>query len=154
VISSVSFRRLAAQVRCPTLIVAPVGNPWFSPDDGRRLAASFPAGELTVFPEPVISPLLVSDPSAAAEVIRDFVGAVSAPSDVRLASSSTPLTLREREVVALIAAGNTNVQIAEALTIAPATASRHVHNILEKLGMSRRSEAAAWWASNGNGRGE
>jgi DNA-binding CsgD family transcriptional regulator len=37
---------------------------------------------------------------------------------------------------------------------ATATASRHVHNILEKLGMSRRSEAAAWWASNGNGRGE
>lgn len=66
-------------------------------------------------------------------------------------SRSEPLSAREREVLALIAGGKTNGQIAEALTIAPATASRHVHNILEKLGMSRRSEAAAWWAGHGNG---
>jgi DNA-binding CsgD family transcriptional regulator/pimeloyl-ACP methyl ester carboxylesterase len=56
------------------------------------------------------------------------------------------LSDRECEVVSLIAAGKTNAEIAEALTITTATASKHVHNILGKLGMSRRSEAAAWWA--------
>lgn len=61
------------------------------------------------------------------------------------------LSPRECEVLALIAAGKTNPEIAHALTITTATASKHVHNILEKLGMSRRSEAAAWWASNGKG---
>ncbi|MEX0784700.1 MAG: LuxR C-terminal-related transcriptional regulator [Dehalococcoidia bacterium] len=61
------------------------------------------------------------------------------------------LSAREHEVLALIAGGKTNPEIAEALTIAPATASKHVHNILEKLGMSRRSEAAAWAAREGWG---
>lgn len=67
------------------------------------------------------------------------------------AASTGGLSAREREVLTLIAAGSTNPEIAMALTIAPATASRHVHNILGKLGMSRRSEAAAWWTANGNG---
>ena len=55
------------------------------------------------------------------------------------------LTRREREVLALVALGRTDPEIAEALTISPKTASRHVHNILGKLNMHRRSEAAAWW---------
>ena len=53
------------------------------------------------------------------------------------------LSAREREVLALIAAGRTDAQIAEALVIAPATASRHVHNLLTKLGAANRAEAAA-----------
>jgi DNA-binding CsgD family transcriptional regulator len=61
------------------------------------------------------------------------------------------LSSREREVLSLIAGHKSNAAIAEALTISPATAAKHVHNILGKLGMSRRSEAAAWWASHGNG---
>ena len=66
--------------------------------------------------------------------------------------TSNGLSPREREVLALIATGKTNAQIAEALVIAEATAARHIHNILSKLGMHRRSEAAAWWAADGNGR--
>jgi DNA-binding CsgD family transcriptional regulator/pimeloyl-ACP methyl ester carboxylesterase len=53
------------------------------------------------------------------------------------------LSAREREVLALVAAGKTDVQIAEALTIAPGTASRHVHNLLTKLGAANRTEAVA-----------
>ncbi len=54
------------------------------------------------------------------------------------------LTEREREVLALIARGHTNKQIAEHLSVSEKTARNHVSNILEKLGMSRRSEAAAY----------
>ncbi|MFJ9538642.1 AAA family ATPase [Streptomyces sp. NPDC101225] len=53
------------------------------------------------------------------------------------------LTSRERDVLRLVAAGRTNRQIAEELFISPKTASVHVSNILGKLGVSGRGEAAA-----------
>jgi DNA-binding CsgD family transcriptional regulator len=53
------------------------------------------------------------------------------------------LTDREREVLALVAAGRSNGQIATTLFISPKTASVHVSNILAKLGASGRTEAAA-----------
>ena len=59
------------------------------------------------------------------------------------------LTPREREVVALLAEGLTNSQLAERLYISPRTAAVHVSNILSKLGMSSRTEAAAWAVRTG-----
>jgi DNA-binding CsgD family transcriptional regulator/tetratricopeptide (TPR) repeat protein len=53
------------------------------------------------------------------------------------------LTPREREVLALVAEGRTNRQIADALFISDKTASVHVSNILAKLGVANRAEAAA-----------
>ncbi len=53
------------------------------------------------------------------------------------------LTSREREVLALVAQGRTNRQIADALFISAKTASVHVSNILTKLAVSNRGEAAA-----------
>jgi DNA-binding CsgD family transcriptional regulator len=53
------------------------------------------------------------------------------------------LTEREREILVLLAAGRSNPQIAEALFISPKTASVHVSNILAKLGVDGRVEAAA-----------
>ena len=54
------------------------------------------------------------------------------------------LTDREREVLALVARGYTNKQIADTLYVSEKTARNHVSHILEKLGLSRRSEAAAF----------
>ena len=54
------------------------------------------------------------------------------------------LTEREREVLALVARGYTNKQIADSLYVSEKTARNHVSHILEKLGLSRRSEAAAF----------
>jgi len=53
------------------------------------------------------------------------------------------LTPREKEVLALVAEGRTNRQIADALFISEKTASVHVSNILAKLGVANRAEAAA-----------
>ena len=53
------------------------------------------------------------------------------------------LTAREAEVLRLVADGRSNSQIAEALFISRKTASVHVSNILAKLGVSTRVEAAA-----------
>ncbi len=68
-------------------------------------------------------------------------GAVSAdPADP---ADALGLTGRERDVLRLVAAGHTNRRIAETLFISPKTASVHVSNILAKLGVSGRGEAAA-----------
>jgi DNA-binding CsgD family transcriptional regulator/tetratricopeptide (TPR) repeat protein len=53
------------------------------------------------------------------------------------------LTRREREVLPLVAAGHTNKRIAELLFISENTAGVHVSNILGKLGVATRTEAAA-----------
>ncbi|MGW3068900.1 helix-turn-helix transcriptional regulator [Streptomyces sp. NPDC001130] len=53
------------------------------------------------------------------------------------------LTSRERDVLRLVSAGRSNRRIAEELFISPKTASVHVSNILSKLGVSGRGEAAA-----------
>ncbi|WP_344285014.1 helix-turn-helix transcriptional regulator, partial [Actinomadura napierensis] len=53
------------------------------------------------------------------------------------------LTAREREVLKLVAEGHNNKQIAAALFISPKTASVHVSNILAKLNVTGRTQAAA-----------
>jgi len=53
------------------------------------------------------------------------------------------LTRREREVLALVAMGATNQQIAEQLVITPGTAKSHVKRILRKLGAANRVEATS-----------
>jgi class 3 adenylate cyclase/DNA-binding CsgD family transcriptional regulator len=58
--------------------------------------------------------------------------------------SLDPLSAREHEVVALIARGYSNRQIAEELIIAEGTAVRHVANILNKLNLRSRAQVAVW----------
>ena len=60
-----------------------------------------------------------------------------------------PLTPREREVATLVADGLSNGEIARRLYISTKTASVHVSNILAKLGMTSRTEVAAWAVRSG-----
>ncbi|MDJ0460809.1 helix-turn-helix transcriptional regulator [Streptomyces sp. H27-C3] len=65
------------------------------------------------------------------------------PAPAEGAAGSLGLTPREQDVLRLVAAGRSNRQIAEELYISPKTASVHVSNILGKLGVAGRGEAAA-----------
>ena len=56
------------------------------------------------------------------------------------------LTRREREILELLSTGLSNKQIALQLSIELSTAKNHVHNILEKLGLHHRADAAAFVA--------
>jgi DNA-binding CsgD family transcriptional regulator len=64
------------------------------------------------------------------------------PAPRAAAAPELPLTPRELEILAHLAAGRTNSEIAQALFISGKTASVHVSNILRKLGVGSRYEAA------------
>jgi DNA-binding NarL/FixJ family response regulator len=71
---------------------------------------------------------------------------VEAPTRLMLDESSAHslgLTPREAEVLTLVAAGRTNRQIGDELFVSGKTASVHVSNILRKLGVNSRVDAAA-----------
>lgn len=92
--------------------------------------------------------------AAADALLADWPGRRRDASDAlqrRFATRSDPsaagtegLTPREQEVLALVAEGLSNAEVAERLYISPRTAAVHVSNILAKLGASSRTEAAAW----------
>ena len=59
------------------------------------------------------------------------------------------LTARKREVAALVAQGNSNREIAEALVVSERTVGAHISNILSKLGMISRTQIATWAIGKG-----
>jgi two-component system nitrate/nitrite response regulator NarL len=78
-----------------------------------------------------------------ARVTAGLVLRLAALSRERRRSPVAQLTSRELEIVTLIDSGLSNKEIASRLTIQLATVKNHVHNILDKLGVQRRGEAAA-----------
>ena len=82
----------------------------------------------------------VSSPRVAASLMQRLAILASRPPPDALADR---LTIREAEIIALVAQGLTNKEIARQLTIQLPTVKNHVHNILNKLQLSRRAQAAA-----------
>ncbi|MEU5859708.1 MULTISPECIES: response regulator transcription factor [unclassified Nonomuraea] len=80
----------------------------------------------------------------AAEAMLSAPAAASAA-----APGPAPLTEREREVLALIAAGRSNREIARSLAVAEKTVKTHVSNVLMKLGVQDRTQAALYAVRHG-----
>ncbi|MER6510205.1 response regulator transcription factor [Nonomuraea sp. NPDC048881] len=74
---------------------------------------------------------------------------LSAPAPVAAVPGPAPLTEREREVLALIAAGRSNREIARSLAVAEKTVKTHVSNVLMKLGVQDRTQAALYAVRHG-----
>jgi len=81
------------------------------------------------------------DQTATIEIRAVFGGTSTVESTVPLDTSTNPLTQRELEILALLAAGKSNQEIAEMLYIAPGTVKAHVHTILHKLEVRDRTQA-------------
>jgi ATP/maltotriose-dependent transcriptional regulator MalT len=96
--------------------------------------------------------------AAAAEFRRlDMPGPLTRAARViedgeRARRAVSPLTEREAEVAALVAAALSNRQIAERLVLSERTVESHVRSILGKLGFTSRTEIATWSTWEGNGR--
>jgi len=86
---------------------------------------------------------LVGEAEALSRRTRLSLETASAPVLERGAVERLGLTAREVEVLQLVASGRTNRQIGEELYVSEKTASVHVSNILRKLGVSSRVDAAA-----------
>lgn len=84
------------------------------------------------------------DSTATAEIQAAFQDVASFPTVEPMPSRSTenPLTPREQEILALVAAGKSNQEIADVLYITPGTVRVHVHAILHKLDVRDRTQAA------------
>lgn len=86
------------------------------------------------------------DSHTTAAVMRQFatVGESSGPSVGGRVRERSPLSAREREIVALVAQGFKNKEMAEKMFISEQTVKNHLHNIFDKLGVSDRLELALY----------
>jgi len=80
-------------------------------------------------------------------IARKLIGELSRPSD--LPATEEPLTEREVEVLSLVARGLSNQEIAERLVVGERTVRTHVSNILGKLHLANRTQAALYAVREG-----
>jgi DNA-binding NarL/FixJ family response regulator len=94
------------------------------------------------------------DSHTTAAVIRQFVANDEPPMPPPQQAASvrererSPLSQREREIVALVAQGFKNKEMAEKMFISEQTVKNHLHNIFDKLGVSDRLELALYAIHN------
>jgi DNA-binding NarL/FixJ family response regulator len=97
------------------------------------------------------------DSTTTAAVIRQFVASEESPPSPPPPQprdrERSPLSQREREIVALVAQGFKNKEMAEKMFISEQTVKNHLHNIFDKLGVSDRLELALYAIHNGLHRG-
>ena len=125
-----------AGIDVPTLVMHATGDAMVPFDEGRRLAALVPDARFV--PLDSSNHILLEEPAfdRFLEEITSFVGV---PETVDAVLDR--LTGREREVLALIARGRSNAELAEELTISPHTVRNHINRIFTKIGVADRSQA-------------
>jgi pimeloyl-ACP methyl ester carboxylesterase/DNA-binding CsgD family transcriptional regulator len=134
------------QVRAPALVVHREHDRAMGLKGAREVAALLPDADLVTLPGNTHLPWH-GDGDAVLRAIAPFLGIDGPPVPPGEADAGTgtlgELSAREREVLALVAAGLSDAQIAERLVISPHTVHRHVANILAKLRRPTRAAAAA-----------
>jgi len=147
------------RVQAPTLVLHRQDIAWFPLDIARDLAARLADARLLTLPGESTAPYL-GDVEAVADAIEAFLhcdgerpaqGRESVPATNPLrqgppARQTSPdrLTAREAEVLRLVASGQTNQEIAAALSLSVRTVERHIGNLYGKISARGRADATAY----------
>ncbi len=128
-------------VRAPTSVVHRRGDRAIPYQLGRELAAAIPGATLIPL-EGSAHFAWAGDVPSAARALRAAL-APEAPPAIDGEPAAVLLSRREREVLALVAAGLSDQEIADQLVVSYHTVHRHVANIRHKLGRGSRTAAVA-----------
>jgi DNA-binding CsgD family transcriptional regulator len=131
-------RGFLPDVETPTLVLHRRGDRTVPISHGREVARLLPNARFVAVDGDAHVPWM-DDQRALRRALVGFLGDTPVPE----ASGDSPLSLRETEVLRLVAAGLTNREIASSLVLSEHTVHRHVANVLRKLGQSSRAAAAA-----------
>jgi DNA-binding CsgD family transcriptional regulator len=146
------------RVAAPTLVLHPREMTQIPLEVAQSLAMDLPRGRLVVLEgaQPV---LFTEDPGEIVNMLADFfcdgIEPVAAPAAVAGAAGGRAmvppdgLSRRELEVLRLVAAGESNSQIARRLGLSTHTVERHVANLYRKIGARGRADATAYALRNG-----
>jgi DNA-binding CsgD family transcriptional regulator/pimeloyl-ACP methyl ester carboxylesterase len=144
---------LLPNVKVPTLILCQ-RNPTlpYVHAAARKIASAVPGAEFVILEGRWISSLLRNSDCGvppAMPVIDDFLARIEdragdEPDADRHGAPLADLSLRELEVLRLLAAGRSNQEIAESLVISASTVAKHVSSILGKTGTANRVEVTTY----------
>ncbi len=148
-----------SSIACPVLVLHRADAPVIPLELSRELVAALPDARLELLPGTSAS-LFFEDPEGVADRIATFAAAPSIAAPVgglvdqasrgrRGATTSGTtgpggLTPRELQVLAAIAGGESNTEIAASLGISVNTVERHVSNVYRKIDARGRADATAW----------
>jgi DNA-binding NarL/FixJ family response regulator len=95
---------------------------------------------------PLLANIMHGEQPCSGRVAAGLLQRISdmARSKARGAGAFAPPTAREMQILEMIGNGHSNKEIARQLNIGLATTKSHVHNLLGKLGLQRRGQAASW----------
>jgi pimeloyl-ACP methyl ester carboxylesterase/DNA-binding CsgD family transcriptional regulator len=138
--AEIDVQHLLGHVRAPTLVLHAREDAVTPIEQGRLLAAGIPGAQFVEL-DSRNHVLLEHEPAweKFRDAVLDFLGvnAAAAGEDPAFAS----LSPREREILALIAEGLGNAEVAERLSISDKTVRNHLSNVFDKLGVWTRAQA-------------
>lgn len=141
----IDWGEVLPRIEVPTLVLHRTGDLVVPVHQGRALAEGIKGARYVELPG-VDHLMWVGDQDAIVDEVRRFLLTLLPSPQTRsrrVSPDELGLSARELEVLQLVATGRTNKQIADQLFISPKTVGTHVSNILAKLGVERRAEAAA-----------
>ena len=146
--ASIDVMGLLGKVRTPTLVLHSRDDDVIPISEGHILAAGIPGAQFIEL-DSKNHVLLENEPAwrRFCDEVLEFMGLKAETRGEDAAFSS--LSRREREVLAQIAAGFGNAQIAENLSISEKTVRNHVSNLFDKLGVWTRAQAIVFARDRG-----
>lgn len=149
-IADIDVTAMLHLVRAPTLVIARMASEVLPVEVARNLTSAIPNARLVLLEGTGVIPfpdVVEQFEAAVKQFLRETPG--PAPRVPATVAGALPLTPRETEVLCLIAAGRTSVEISQALSVSVRTVGRHITNIYAKIGARTRADATSYAIRHG-----